>query len=126
MTMISLSSPATSGLHQTSPPWRHCIRFSGARFVSHAFLSPCHCLFEGSLQLRPGAVLPSKAPTGFFHAAPVFGPYFRVEYAIQPATGFEGRGSSMHTLLEVNVFGLCIEISDKAPARAAGRPPLRE
>jgi hypothetical protein len=95
MTMIPLSSLATSDSHQTSPPWRHCIRFSGARFVSHAFLSPCHCLFEGSLQLRPGAVLPSKAPTGFLPRCPGLGPYCRVEYAFNPAAGFEGRGSSM-------------------------------
>ena len=38
MTMIPLSSFATSGLHQTSLPWGHCIRFPGARFVSHAVL----------------------------------------------------------------------------------------
>ncbi len=49
-----------------------------------------------------------------------------MEYAIQPATGFEGRGSSMHGLLEVNgIWGWGLEFSNKAPARAAGRhPPL--
>jgi hypothetical protein len=47
-----------------------------------------------------------------------------VEYATKPATGFEGRGSSMHGLLEVNgIWYRGLEFSNKAPARAAGRHP---
>jgi hypothetical protein len=36
MTMITLSSPATSGFHQTKPPWRHCIRSGGIEMITLA------------------------------------------------------------------------------------------
>ena len=102
MTMIPLSSPATSGLNQTSPPWGHCIRFSGARFVSQTFLSPCHCLFSGLLQRHPGAVLPSRAPAGFLPRGPCFRPLLSCGVRPKLSYGFKGRGSSRNRFGQVN------------------------
>lgn len=80
--MIPSSSPATPGLRQTSPPLGHCIRFSGARVVGQTFLSPCHCLFVGVAATTPRRRLAKLRQLVFFHAAPVFGPCYRVEYAL--------------------------------------------
>ena len=76
MTMIPLSSFATSSLHQTSPPWGHCIRISRRPFREPR--GPYHLVTAcslGLLQLTPRA--PScqiERRLVFFRAAPVFGP----------------------------------------------------
>jgi hypothetical protein len=102
MTMIPLSSPATSGIHQTSPPWGHCIRFPGARFVSQTNHHLALACSLGLLQLHPGAVLPNRAPAGFLPRGPCFRPSLTCGVRPKPFSGLEGRGSSRNRFEQVN------------------------
>ena len=91
MTMIPLSSPATSGL---SPDLAalgalHSIFRRSFREPRGSYHLAIACS-RGRCNYAPATSCQVKRQLVCFHAAPVFGPCCRVEYAFQPATGLEG------------------------------------
>lgn len=135
MTMIPLSSLATPGFRQASPPWGHCIEISRRPFREPR--GPYHLVTAcslGLLQKTPQA--PScqiKRQLVFFRAAPVFGPLLSCGVRLHPAIGLEGRGSSRQQAWPVNGFfyafffhGLKPERVQKTRIRHVGHPPHRE
>ena len=130
MTMIPLSSLATPGFRQASPPWGHCIRISRRPFREPR--GPYHLVTAcslGLLQQHPGAVLPNKAPTGFLPCGPCLRPIAVVRSTPSPIQDLarepDHRGTGHDQSREypctrnepvgsrINVFARCLFITQR-------------